>query len=119
MYKYLAGPVLPMAALLAPTLVGAVTVLDTLNLINRFLNALVPMLITIAILYFFWALIQYIAKVGEDRDKAIQQMIWGVIAIFVMVSIWGIIKLLQATFKVGDTNPVVPKAIEISDTFRR
>ncbi len=119
MHKYLTNPVAPLTVMLVPFFADAVTFLDTLNLINRFLNALVPMVITIAILYFFWGLVSYMMKVGEKREEAIQQMIWGVIAIFVMVSIWGVIKLLQATFKVGDTNPVIPKAIEISDTFRR
>lgn len=119
MYKLLTGSFLALSVLVLPLAASAVTFLDTLNLINRFLNALVPMIITIAIIFFFWGLTQYLLKIGEDRQAAIQTMIWGVVAIFVMVSIWGIIKLLQSTFKVGDTNPVVPKAIELSDTFRR
>jgi hypothetical protein len=112
-------PVLAVLVAATPLLAGAVTFLDTLNLINRFLNAVVPMIITIAIIFFFWGLAQLLLNAGEKRSDAIQTMIWGVVAIFVMVSIWGIIKLLQSTFKVGDTNPIVPKAIEISDTFRR
>lgn len=119
MSKNITGSLLAVLSVALPSLAGAVTFLDTLNLINRFLNALVPMIITIAIIWFFWGLVQYLTKIGEEKSEAIQHMIWGVVAIFVMVSIWGIIKLLQSTFKVGDTNPVVPKAIELSDTFRR
>lgn len=120
MKRFITGIFLALALVALPAAAGAVTFLDTLNLVNRFLNALVPMIITLAIIYFFWGLASYLMKIGDgDRKKAIDTMIWGVVAIFVMVSIWGIIKLLQSTFKVGDTNPVVPKAIELSDTFRR
>ncbi|TSC62362.1 MAG: hypothetical protein Athens041674_525 [Parcubacteria group bacterium Athens0416_74] len=41
-------------------------------------------------------------------------MMYGVIAIFVMVSIWGIIRLLQNTFKVTSTDPIIPKGIQIN-----
>jgi len=121
MNKNITGYLLAVATLTLPALAGAVTFLDTLNLINRFLNALVPMIITLAIIWFFWGLARYLMSIGDEgkRGEAIQTMIWGIVAIFVMVSIWGIIKLLQSTFKVGDTNPVVPKAIELSDTFTR
>lgn len=108
-----------LAAALLPAFAGAITFLDTLNTINRFLNAFIPLFITLAIVYFFWGLAKYMLNIGEKKDDAIQAMIWGIVGLFVMVSIWGIIKLLQNTFKVGDTNPIVPRAIEISDTFQR
>lgn len=107
-------------AAIVPLSASAAGLTDTLNLIQTFLSALVPMIITIAIIVFFWGLVKYLMSLnGGDKAEGIQIMMYGVLAIFVMVSIWGIVKLLQATFKVGDTNPVVPKAIQIGDTMRR
>lgn len=98
-----------------PALLSAQTLLNTLALVNTFLNALIGLFITLAIVAFFWGLIKYLINMNnEDAHKGIQIMLWGVIAIFVMVSIWGIIRLLQATFRVTSTDPVIPKGIQIN-----
>lgn len=98
-----------------PSVAGAVTFLDTLGLINTIINALVPIIISLALVVFFWGLVMYLAVLGDDekRKKAIQLMIWGVVAIFVMVSIWGLVRLLQSTFRVDNQDPIVPKAIQL------
>jgi len=105
---------------LMPSIAGAVTFLDTLNLVNTVLGALIPIAISLALVVFFFGLVKYIFKLGnEDQQKeAMRLMIWGVIAIFVMVSIWGIIGLLQNTFKVTSKDPIIPRAIQLGRTFQ-
>ncbi|OHA94715.1 MAG: hypothetical protein A3C62_00100 [Candidatus Zambryskibacteria bacterium RIFCSPHIGHO2_02_FULL_39_16] len=53
-----------------------------------------PVVVGFALLAFFWGLAKFIFRVGGD-EKAVEEgknlMIWGVIALFVMISIWGII----------------------------
>ena len=98
-----------------PALSAAATLIDTLALFNTFLNATITLFVTLAIVVFFWGLIKYIFSPGTDRaSEGVQVMFWGVLAIFVMVSIWGIIRLLQATFKVTSTDPIVPKGAQIN-----
>ncbi|OGG52000.1 hypothetical protein A3C18_04170 [Candidatus Kaiserbacteria bacterium RIFCSPHIGHO2_02_FULL_54_11b] len=97
-----------------PAFASAATLLDTLALFNTFLNALIGLFITVAIVVFFWGLIKYLMVAGEEKSEGLQIMFYGVIAIFVMVSIWGIIRLLQSTFKVTSTDPVIPKGIQIN-----
>ena len=97
-----------------PSFVGAASLFDTLSLANTFLNALIGLFITLAIVVFFWGLIKYLWDMGEDKSEGLQIMMYGVIAIFVMVSIWGIIRLLQNTFKVTSTDPIIPKGIQIN-----
>lgn len=105
---------LAIALVLIPVVANAQTLLQTLGLINTFLNALIGIFITLAIVIFFWGLIKYLYSMGtEDAHKAISLMVWGVAMIFVMVSIWGIIRLLQATFRVTSTDPVIPKGIQL------
>lgn len=75
---------------------------------NTALNDVMILLITAAIVAFFWGMVKYIfsAAGGEDRAQGLQIIMYSVIAIFAMVSIWGIIHVLQNTFGVsnGSTN---------------
>lgn len=74
---------------------------DTTQLINAFggiLNSLIVILIALALFVFLWGLVKFIFRVGGD-EKAVAEgkrvMIWGLIALFIMVSVWGIIELVQ------------------------
>ncbi len=103
---------LSLAALVLPSLVSALGVLDTLYTISRILNGLVGIIVTIAIIVFFWGLVRYLTDVGEAKQEGLKTMFYGVIAIFVMVSIWGIIHLVQNTFGVGGQNTaIIPQGI--------
>lgn len=113
--RIIAPSILTLGLLALPALAGAASLLDTLALVNTFLNALIGVFITLAIVVFFWGLITYLAKSGgEGKSEGLQIMLWGIIAIFVMVSIWGIIRLLQSTFNVTSTQPVIPQGIQIN-----
>lgn len=108
-----------LAVFAVPTAASAVTFIDTLNLVNTVINAFVPILLSVAVVVFFFGVIKYLTSLGnsDKRNEAVQLMIWGVVAIFVMVSLWGIIRLLQSTFRVGNSEPVVPRAIQLGQTF--
>lgn len=95
------------AVALLPTLASAASLLDILVLASRFLNGVIGLFITLAIVVFFWGLIQYLVQVGEQKAEGLKIMFYGVIAIFVMVSLWGIIRLLQGTFGVTN-NQAIP-----------
>ena len=72
-------------------------------------------LLALAVLYFFWSIVTqlwgYDGGDVEQRDKLNQTLFWGVLIIFIMVSIWGIISILQQTLVNGigpterDPNP--------------
>jgi hypothetical protein len=107
-----------LGALLLPSLASAQTLFYILGLANQFLNALIGLFITIAIIVFFWGLIVYLSSDGEDKTKGLSRMLMGIVTIFVMVSIWGIIRLLQATFRTTSTDPIIPKGIQINTQLR-
>ena len=105
----------PVLALLVPAIVSARTLIDTLVLASTFLNGVIGLFITLAIVVFFWGLIKYLISLDhENANEGLKIMFWGVIAIFVMVSIWGIIRLLQSTLSVSSTDPVIPKGIIVN-----
>ncbi|MDO8482127.1 MAG: hypothetical protein Q7S75_03535 [bacterium] len=98
------------AMLLAPVMASAQTLFNTLNIFTSLLNGLMVLFITLAIVVFFWGLIKYIFnRNGGEKEGAegATLMIWGIIALFVMLSIWGIIGLLRTTFGVtANTGPI-------------
>lgn len=114
MRKIVGSSVFAAAVAGLPMMASAATLLDTLALANTFLNALIGLFITLAIVIFFWGLIKYLMEAGEKKAEGLQIMMYGILAIFVMVSIWGIIRLLQSTFKVTSTDPIIPKGIQIN-----
>ena len=63
---------------------------------------LIPIAVALAILFFFYQMAMFILKDGDEKEKHKTKMLWGVIAIAVMVSIWGLVSVLQNVFGVGE-----------------
>lgn len=104
------------AAVMMPAAASAETLGHTISTISKIINGLIPIVLAIAVLVFFWGLAMYMFNTSDTskRTEGINIMFMGIIAIFVMVSIWGIIRILQQTFKVESGSPIVPEAIERS-----
>ena len=83
-----------------PAVALAQSIQTALARFNEILQLLVPILIGVAVLWFFWGIIVYLSGGAEEKEKGKNIMIFGVIALFVMVSIFGIINLLGTTFSI-------------------
>lgn len=74
------------------------------------LSAGVFTLVALAIVIYVWGIASNMMKLGEGDPAAYRAYIfWGIVILFVMVSIWGILRLIQETiFQGGDAsgNPV-------------
>jgi len=68
-----------------------------LYLALQIVNLVIPLLIAVALIVFFWGLIKYIATSGEGHEQGRKIMIAGIVALFIMVSIWGIIRVIGNT----------------------
>ena len=82
-------------------------IFSLLAIVQQILNFIVPILITLGIIYFIYGVIGYVtAKDEEKRTEARNVMIYGIIGLFVIVSIWGLIKFLGSATGVqqGNTN---------------
>lgn len=84
--------------------------LGLLALAQLIVKRAVPFLIGVAALAFFWFLIQFIWKgneSGEVQKKSLSGMAYSVLALFVMVSIWGIIGFMGSVVGInqGGTIP--------------
>lgn len=72
-------------------------------------NLLVPLggiLFTAAFVTFCWGIVKYIYSLGEkEKVESRMLMFWGIIALFVMVSAWGLVRAVQTTFNITDNSP--------------
>jgi hypothetical protein len=96
----LATPLLlPSVALAAPK-----TFQELIGLIIDFANLLVPILIGIAVLLYFWNISKTLFSIegsSDNQEKMREAIVWGLGILFVMVSVWGILNVLKQTFLQG------------------
>ncbi|MBI5816856.1 MAG: hypothetical protein HZB09_00305 [Candidatus Yonathbacteria bacterium] len=78
---------------------------DLLGVFSTIINALMPFIVALAVLYFVWGVFQFVASAGDEtaRGAGRDKMIYGIIGIFVMVSVWGLVNLLGGTFGLSGT----------------
>ena len=81
-----------------------VTIRTIVTSIEGIVNALLPVIFALAILAFFWGIFLYVFSTGEEKKvEGKHIMLWAVIAIAIMASLFGIIQVLQVTF-LGNTS---------------
>ena len=68
-------------------------------LVGSWVKLALPLVISIAVVWFVWNVFQYAIAGDEEKKKTAKSgMIWGIVGIFVMVSVWGLVGILQSTF---------------------
>jgi len=84
----------------APSLANVGTLVES---ISRIINLLIPVVAALALLYFFWGLAVFILNAGDEekRKKGRDIMIWGIVALFVLASVWGIVSFLGGALGVN------------------
>ena len=79
-----------------------------LSLVNQFvdlINLAIPVLIGVGIILFLYTVVRYIAKAGDASGKSAerQAIVWGLVALFVLFSIWGIINIFRQMLPYAST----------------
>lgn len=71
------------------------------------LNPLIKLLVAVAFIMFFWGLVEFIrdAESGEGRAKGKQHMLWGVIGLTIMFSVWGLMNFIIDTLNIQGIDP--------------
>ena len=109
MKKFLLG----LSLSFVPTLALAATGLETTGnsltgVVNSFkgvVNALIPFFLAVAVVVFIYGVIMYVLRAGdpEGRKNAQGYIIYGIIGIVVILSIFGIVQLIQSTLGITNT----------------
>src|SRR3989344_4990524 len=78
------------------------TLKDVLCFATRLINdSVIPFIFAVATALFVWGAVKFfIINADEEaqRDQGRQFMIWGIVALAVMLSIWGLVGILTSTF---------------------
>ena len=102
MRSRIGSSIIGFGVLAAPIIAQAQNIESVTSLVSSLVNYAIGILIGVAIIAFFVGLIKYLFNSkGEDRKAATNLMVFGILALFVMLSIFGLVRLLQNTFGVG------------------
>ena len=73
---------------------------DIVRILTNLLNATVPALFSLALLLFFWGIAKFMLNASDEkaRTEGRDTIFYGIIALFVIFSLWGILRLLENTF---------------------
>lgn len=82
-------------------------------IISSIFNPLVLLFLGLAVLYFMWGVLKYVRRGESDSDAAegAKMMAYGIFAIFVMISVWGLVTILVNTFGL-ETSALPPPALK-------
>ncbi len=75
---------------------------NTDNLLSKIntqiINPLIGLMIAIAVVFFLYGVLEFImgADNAEKKETGKQHMIWGIIGLFIMVAVFGIMNLLAS-----------------------
>lgn len=76
---------------------------DIIKDVFRYGNIAISILISFAVIYIIFAVVNYVIS-GDDGEKlaaAKNKILWGVIGLVVILSIWGIVRVVRNTFNFG------------------
>ena len=92
--------------LLVPTVSHAATIQGILTAATNSLSSFAAVGVGIALAVFIWGLVQFIYASGDEKAIEIgrERMVWGIVALFFIVSVWGIVGILQTMLGVGAVN---------------
>lgn len=99
----------PLPITSACTLPANIKIGDLLDFVTcNISRSVVPLIFVLALAAFVWGVVQYVILGAEEeakRAKGRQFMIWGIVALAVMVSVWGLVRVLTNTFGVKNVIP--------------
>lgn len=73
-----------------------------LGVISNIFGIIIPILVTLAVIYVIIGIIKYATSSDdESQAQARKNILHGIIALFAIVSIWGLVAILNNTFNVG------------------
>ena len=86
------------------------TITGIVQEVGNAVGAAVPVAAALVLVAFFWGLAIYLFNFGEGKDDKQKQgrslMLYSILALFVMVTIWGIVGLLANSFNIDQNASV-------------
>ncbi|MFA6476424.1 MAG: hypothetical protein WCV68_03340 [Candidatus Paceibacterota bacterium] len=94
------SPILALAQT-APTFGGSTYFTTMSSTFATVIDNLLPAFMGLGFIAFFYFLFKFITSQGEDKAKEKKNLLWAVVAIIIMISIYGLAGLVQDIFGAG------------------
>lgn len=98
-------------AVFLPAVASAQAITDVNSLTYKLTNignVVIEILIAFAVIYIVFQAVRYIVS-GDDSEKRKEigkGILWGIVGLFVILSIWGLVRILTNTFRTDTNAPV-------------
>lgn len=93
------------------------------KIVDLIIDPLILFVFAAGMVLFMWGLVQFMRNIEGSKEEGKQHMLWGIIGMFIMVSVKGILQLSLDTFDIGvDNTPFgsgVQNARDAVDPFQR
>lgn len=76
----------------------------TSGIVGAISSIVIPLIFALAFLAFLWGVFQYFFLHGGEEDKRAegrQFVIWGILGMVVLFSVWGLVNILLSTFGIS------------------
>jgi hypothetical protein len=100
-------PVLTFGATAQKTGSSGITDADSLIAkANKILDAIIPIFIAFAVVYLIYAIVRFVIATDEEgRAKGKSMVGWGILGLFLILSIWGLVNILVNTLDLSNDVP--------------
>jgi len=85
------------------------------RLVTYIIDPIILIIFAAGFFLFVWGLVEFIYKLDEGaQTSGKQHMLWGIVGMLIMVSVYGIIALIDETFDLNISNPDVSRLNNIT-----
>ncbi len=98
---------------------GAMTLCTLIERVIGYLDQALFLLIGLSVVVFVYYIFKYFIQPNEDRKQAGMYVMYSVIGFFVILSMWGLVNILQNTFGLGNVGYSHSSWTDIQNIFPR
>lgn len=71
------------------------------------LNPLIVLLLIVALVVFLWGIFQFVLHNDDEteRERGKRSIVWGLVGMFIMFAVWGIVRLILGTLGIPTSWP--------------
>jgi hypothetical protein len=110
--KYAPAVALVLTALPMVAFAAGGQLVSLMDTIGTLVKKAIPILTALALVFFIVGLIRFVIAADEEKRKDGKSMMWwGIIALFVIVSIWGIVNFIGTNLGIDATTTANPPGV--------
>ena len=81
------------------------------KIVDLLVNPAIYVLFSLGLLIFVYGVVEFLYNLskGADTKEGKSHMLWGIVGMLIMVSVYGIITLIDSTFDLDISNPDVSR----------